>query len=298
MSFLMADLITVAVIENRLQYLADHPDHINWMLRPFVCNPALKRLVDVNYVAQCVDMIVNNRPIVRPLNDADMNKIPSIIVASNQGETQQFIGDQGIPYHVSNESSQSIIRFKASAIKGTEVFVSQALGVQNVTWPGLYLKSGTYTSKVRSVRQSSVDPLSDYIIELSSDLPSDAPLGQCSIETSPQEKWYDLHASVDSVKVLTTLTTSGDVSVHRLMSTVLRYCLKSGRSLFDAYGMQVASFSQQPIIIADAEQLIWQTSFSVDAKIADHWIDSESGLVGAPTEVEVTPSRFEGDDES
>jgi hypothetical protein len=72
------------------------------------------------------------------------------------------------------------------------------------------------------------------------------------------------------------------------MTTVVRYCLKSGRLLFDSYGMQVARFTQQPIVLVDEEQMIWQTGFVMESKMADHWVDSENLLDDSgPSNVEL-----------
>jgi hypothetical protein len=57
--------------------------------------------------------------------------------------------------------------------------------------------------------------------------------------------------------------------------------------MFDDYGMQVATFSQQPATLADDTMLIWQTQFMLEAKVTDHWIVDEGGLVTAPTIVSV-----------
>jgi hypothetical protein len=124
-------------------------------------------------------------------------------------------------------------------------------------------------------------------------LEDQAPVGMtlkgCMVNTSIDQKWYKINSSIDIVKVSVILTTAGDHSIHRMMTTLLRYCLKSGRMLFEGHGMQVATFSCRPVQLVDNESLIWQTEFTIDAKVTDHWIIDEGGLITAPMIVEISP---------
>lgn len=290
MSFIMAELVTTAVIENRLLYLSQHPDHINWMLAPFVTNKEVGRLVDARYVAECIKYITTVRPMVRPLYETDMAKLPSIIVASHQGEAQQFLGDYGGSVCAGDVSPTILLTFNAIGATSNTLITTDNQNVEETVWPGLYLRSGDFVSRINSVYKLN----GDVIVQLDKDLPSGVSLRNCEVITSANQKIYEFGSSIDNVVVNITLSTSGDHAIHRLMSTVLRYCLKSGRMLFDSYGMQVATFSQQQVIVADETQLVWQTNFVAEAKITDHWITDESNLIGAPMTVDMIADNGEG----
>jgi hypothetical protein len=253
-------------------------------------------MVDAKYVAQCVDYIRNNenRPLVRPVFETDMNKLPSIVVASYQGESQNFLGDYGMEHLAQSKIDPVVITtFDAIRIEEGVVTTTDNQNVYETVWPGLYFRSGDVFSKINRIAQE------EGVVRLYLD--SSAPVGTtlkgCQITTSCDQKWYSLNSSVDTVKVSITLTTHGDHAIHRLMTVLLRYCLKSGRMLFEQHGMQVATFSQQPAVVADESQLIWQTQFTADAKITDHWIESEGGLIMAPMKLETEAVRVGGSPE-
>ena len=291
MSFPVAELITTAVIENRLDFLSKHPDHVNWMLSPFVTNSAVGRLVDARYVAECIKYITTVRPMVRPSYETDMAKLPSIVIASHQGESQQFLGDYGGESFVEEIPPDILLTFNAVKAESNTLTTTDNQNVEETVWPGLYLRSGSFVSRVNSVYK--VD--GQVIVQLDNDIPTGTSIRGCEIITSANQKWYQFGSSIDNVIVSITLSTAGDHAIHRLMSTVLRYCLKSGRLLFDSYGMQVATFSQQPVIVADDTQLVWQTAFTAEAKITDHWITAESELIGAPMSIDMIADNNEGD---
>jgi hypothetical protein len=146
MSFPVAELITTAVIEDRLEYLSKHPDHLNWMLSPYVMYGRIARLVDAKYVAQCVEYLHNNRPMVKPVYELDMQKMPSIVVSSYQAESQQFLGDEGSSVMASEQQPRSILTFDALSVLGNTVVVSSNQKVLETVWPSLYFQSGDFSS--------------------------------------------------------------------------------------------------------------------------------------------------------
>lgn len=292
MSFPVPELIMTTVIEDRLDYLAKHPDHLHWMLSPFAVNTKIARLVDARYIAQCVEYVQSNRPIVKPAYDLDKLKMPSIVVSSYQGESQLFLGDTGYDHMAERYEPLSLMTLDALKFVGNTVVLSANQGALETIWPSLYFKSGQFHSKITQV----IDKDKEVWLALSDEIPSGTPLRGCTVDTSKDEKWYVVNSSIDNVKVSIILTTAGDNSVHRLMATVLRYCIKAGRMLMESSGMQVATVSQRPVQLVDSEQLIWQTEFTVDAKVTDHWIADEGGLVTAPMIVEITPDNQKEDD--
>lgn len=286
MSFLMPELILTVVIENRLQYLSEHLDHLNFMLMPYVTNRGVARLVDAKHVSQCIDYIKNNRPMVRPIYELDMNKIPSIVIASYQGESSQFIGNYGTELAAEQYDPSTVLTFDAIRNENGSIVTTSNQNVLETVWPNLYFTSGGFASKITQV----VDKQSEVWLTLQDEAPVGTPLKACSIKTSLNQKWYVINSSIDMIKASVTLTTAGEHSIHRLMTVLLRYCLKSGRMLMETQGLQTPTFSQRPVQLADNEQLIWQTEFTVEAKATDHWIESESGLITAPFVANVNPT--------
>lgn len=281
--FPISELITTVVIENRLNFLKSNPDHLNWMLLPFVVNKSVGRLVDARYVAECVKYITTNKINIRPANEADLAKLPSIVIMGYQGEGQQFIGDYGGELPVKCFDPVTVATFDVIGFDGDTLKVPAGYNVSSMIWPNLWAKSGEFQSRILQV----IDKGDETWINLKDAPPVGTPLRGWQATTSEAQKHYQINSSIDTVKVQVTLTTVGDHANHRLLCTVLRYCLKSGRLLFDDYGMQVATFNQQPVVLADAEQLIWQTPFMIEAKLTDHWISQEY-LVDDSGSAEVT----------
>jgi hypothetical protein len=282
----MAELSATAVIENRLDFLRDHPDHLNWMLSPFVCNREVARLVDARYVTECVKYIREVRPLVRPVNEADMNKLPSIVIASYQGEAQQFLGDYGMDMQVQNFPPQVVTSFDVTWTEAEVIKTTKE--VAGLVWPGLFARQGDFSSRIKMV----VEGNNETSLHLESAPPAGITLRAWNATTSVKTKAYELNSSMDTVKINVTLTTAGDHAIHRLMAVLLRYCLKSGRRLFDSYGLQVASFGQQPVVLADPDQIVWQTMFTIEAKMTDHWIANEYEIDDSgPLEIVVVPDR-------
>jgi hypothetical protein len=283
----MPELITTVVIENRLEFLAAHPDHLNWMLSPFARHRDLAKIVDAKYISECIKYIQNCKTLIRPVNEADLSKLPSIVIASNQGESEQFIGDYGSELQTQESEPDTIIVFDVTEID-RQVIKTPTIDVAKAVWPTLWAKSGDFESRIDMV----VEKEGETWLYLKDEPPAGTPLRAWKATTSNKVHGYQLGASIDSVKVQVMLTTAGDHAIHRLMCTLLRYALKSGRALFDCHGMQVATFSQQPVTLIDPDQLIWQTTFSVDAKMTDFWITDEFTLDDSgPLNIEIIPSR-------
>jgi hypothetical protein len=114
----------------------------------------------------------------------------------------------------------------------------------------------------------------DAAIQATSDIfskPWDAASGR-------EDRLYSINSSQDDVQVQMNLQTLGDASVHRLLATVIRYCLKKQRLWFDECGLQVATYSQTPPILTEDGESEFQTVYTIQAKFTDSWIDHEHTL--------------------
>lgn len=288
MGFNMADLAVTAVLEEKLEFLRNNPDHLNWMLGQFVRFPKINWMVGPNHIKQCVQYIMNVKPIVRPYYEMDLAKLPSIVMSSSQGESMQFMGDYGFESRQEMLKPLQIITIDVVSYDKNIVWIDRK--TEEKLWPGLWISIGDFKSKIVSIFDK-VDGV-NVKMELADNVPVGTPLKDWIISTAKSEKWYTVNSSVDDVTTTITLTTMGEHGTHRLMSTVVRYCLKSSRMLFDDYGMQVARFIQQPIVLIDEEQMVWQTGFVMESKMADHWIEKEVNVDGGVLfDVDVIPDR-------
>jgi hypothetical protein len=99
----MADLITVAVIKNKLEFLSKNPTHLEFILGAFACDP-IRSYVGKEHLKQCIDFVTQNRIQVAPYYELDMKRRPSIGVVSSGREESMFLGDYGSEGHLNHFS--------------------------------------------------------------------------------------------------------------------------------------------------------------------------------------------------
>ena len=289
MSFLIPEFITTTVIQNKLLFLSKNPDHLNFMLSALSKNKSVRDIVGPDYIKKCVDYIQNNRINIRPAHEADMTKLPAISVLYYQDESQQFIGDYGSQQeseHINEYEPETICEFDVTAYETNTLTFVQGQGTYDAIWPNLFAKNGNFVSRITNI--------SNTDMQLVDNVPSGTPFRNWQAITSENKKLYEIHASMDTTKVNVSLTTAGDYALHRLLVVLLRYCLKASRLDFENSGMQTPSFSQQPPILIDSEQLIWQTPFIISARITDYWIFNEQIVNNSPKiDLVITPERMQ-----
>lgn len=276
--FGIADLITCAVIKNRLEFYAKNPLHLEFVLGGFCSSPLLE-MVGVDHLKHCIDFVVNNEIHVAPYYQLDATKRPSIAIVASGAENQQFIGDFGrfeqlaekrLPPRVyASFDAKDIVNFR------TGLAVSADLHLEEKLWPGLVITNGKFYATLRGVY---VADGKETMIHLEEEIPEGTALNGWRAQSFAREKGIEVHSSMDAVTVQGQLATTGDPSVHRLLGVVLRSCLKSGRHIFDAYGMQVATFSYQPIVASETTELEFTSNFQIEAKFTDSWISREFDL--------------------
>ena len=291
MSFLVPELITTVILQNKMEFLSKNPDHLNWMLSPFVTNRDVANLVGSQYVKQCVEYITNNKINIRPANEADIGKLPSIAIMSYQNESQQFVGDYGASMEQCNiheYAPETIHTFDVISYSGDTIKAAKGQGTFEKIWPRLHAKQGDFVSRILQLHETDTE----VVITMEDNIPVGTPYKGWQAVTSKTHKFYDIGASLESVKVNVTLTTAGDYSLHRILVVLLRYCLKSSRLQFETMGLQTPTFSQQPVILVDDTQMIWQTPFMIQAVTADYWINGEDlSNDSAQLNITMTPER-------
>lgn len=277
MSFGISDLITVAVIENGLNHLRDNPDHLNFILSPFCNIPEIRKMVGGQYIAQCIEYVTQNRLYVAPYYEADHTRIPSVVTVARTGEEQQFLGDYG--HECQNMVFEPIVygTFDVTDFEQdrTVMFVPKSSNVENFLWPNVWVKNGNVIAQVRGIH---VQDDKDTRILLNSAIPVGTNMKGWVSQSSKKRTGYVINSNVEGVEISCKLTTSGDYSIHRLMSIVVRYCLKRGRMLFENYGLQAPIVSQAMPIIENGGSdapAIYSTVFSVKGKLGEHWITKE-----------------------
>ena len=302
--FGLADMLTVEVIKDGLAHLKRNPYHLEFILGSF-CGPPLGPVVGPEHIKQCIEFITENRIQVAPYYEIDMKRRPSIAVVAQGREEQQFIGDFGDQgsANIAEYNLPPRIYVEFDPLSFTDdmqgMIVTRDLRLDEKLWPGIFLTNGTVTAKMRGMLVRDGYPTTIY---LEDKLPEGTSLPGWKAVSSPRGKGVVCSASTDLVTVQMTLTTTGELSVHRLMSVVLRYCLKRGRMTFEKYGMQVPTFSYTPPIVSEQTELEMESTYTIESKFTDLWIDHEFDLNDAGANVLVsataipeTPSEEEQD---
>lgn len=271
--FGIADLIGVVVVEERLDHLRRNPRHLNFILSPFCRSEAIRSKVGAKYIDQAVQYVTENRLHIAPYYQADLEKIPSLVFVSRTGENQQYIGDYGHEQVGAITAAPIVyVEFDAKAVDRYALIVPKGLRIEEKIWKNVILKQGDFLAGVCAIH---VKEGEDTRILLDKDVPPGLPLAGWKAQSSEKITNYTINSSTDDTELVAKLTTTGDYSVHRLMATVVRYCLKSARLLFESYGFQTPRIQQGMPTLADDTQMVYETIFTITGKVTDHWIAHE-----------------------
>lgn len=271
--FGMTDLLTVCVIEEAFEFLSRNPHHLEFILCAFIQNKRLSEKVGPEHIKQCIDFITNNKIEINTYYEADLEKMPSIVVVSSGNENQKFLGDQGISIPVEVNRPVTYASWTASSVDGDTMTVPSSLKLDEKLWPGLIIVNED--TSIPAVLLEGILKGSPTSLCLNAALPDGVPCKGWSAISSGSHKKYQLSASKDDVRVQCKLTTNGDMSIHRLLSIALRWALKKYRLRFDTYGMIETTFSYTPPVVVDSEQHIFESVYTIDAQFVDHWIEKE-----------------------
>jgi hypothetical protein len=286
--FGVADLITCAVIKQRLEFLSKNPSHLEFILSPFWCNKSLRDLVGAEHIKNCVDFVINNKITVAPYYEIDLKKSPSISIVSSGVEEIQTLGDYGD--NVFNQTVKPIeyLNFDATLINADEIHVSKEYNLERKLWNGVTLTNGTESRILKGMKVGGETDMST-VLYLDTDLPTGTDMKGWLAQSSSVDKRYILSTSIDKVSVQIKLTTMGDYSIHRLLNIVLRYCLKKGRMDFENAGMQVPTFSYSPPILTEGESdIVFESVCTIEAKMPEYWIDHEFTSPDSSAKLDIT----------
>lgn len=276
MAFGICDLITAEVIKDGLQHLSRNPKHIEHILGVFCSNDLVLRNVGGDYLAQCVEYIMNNRVEVGPYYAIDVKRRPSVSIICSGSEEAQFLGDYGYETDLRvNMPAVVYAQWDATSINKDTMVVTADYKLEQRLWPGMFISNGQHTVKLTGILKKDGTPTTLFV---EPELPDGVRLTGWTAKSSEKGRGAVVSASMDDVTVQCKLTTNGDFSIHRLLSIVIRYCLKRGRLIFDKYGMQTPTFSYTPPMLTDQDEHEFESVYTINAKFTDTWIEKEFDL--------------------
>lgn len=282
-----SDLVTICVLENQLSILRKYPNRLNFILSPFSKYERIRTKVGAQYIDQVVKFILNNEISIIPAYLPGVPKGPSIYVLSQTGEGQQFLGDYGNITESAVYDPIVYSEFDAVSIVDDVISVSYDAHIESKVWTGVILTNGTTSAFLESI--GPVRAGSNTELYLDRDLPVGTRLSGWKAQSHAVRTNFEVHGDIEDVRVQAILRTSGDPSVHRVLSSVIRMCLKAGRPEFDAFGMQTSTFSQGFMTPIESEGgLICETTYNITAKFPEFWVAAETTADDDTGNIEVT----------
>lgn len=270
--FGICDLIVVSVLKECLKDLSENPWKLEFILGGFCAVPGIRDMVGQDYIKQCVEYITNNRLHVATFYELDMKLRPQIAVLSSGTESQQFLGEYGRI----QESGDTLVspvtyaEWDCSSIAADEMTVAAGYLLNKKLWPGMIVSNnnGSILTRIKSIVQRD----GSTVVSLGTKLAAGTEMRGWKAVSDLIERLYEVNSSIDDVNVQCKLTTNGDFAIHRLLSLVLRYCLKRGRLVFDKYGLQVTTFSYSAPVSTDPDEHEYESIYSITGKFTDSWI--------------------------
>lgn len=287
------DMIVIGVIKNRLKYLSQNTFDLNYILSQYICNPMIRDAVGENYVKMAIEYVQNNAVHVTPYWNEDMEKSPCVAVAYSMNEDTLYIGDYGAEQHIGDLAPLEFATFSISGFKDdrTCLITPYSEALDGVLWPNVTIQcDGQFFNCIGT---KAVDQ--NIEIYLDSPVPEGIRYDKWKVQTSCRTERAVINASTDAVDVRAVLKTHGDFALHRLMCTIIRYCLKSSRKILDDNGLQIAKFSQgfSSPDSGNENNRYYSTTFSISGKFTEKWIASKYSAGGNLIDVELSATNGE-----
>lgn len=288
--FAVADLIVLNAIESGLENLRLNPSHLEFILGKYEETSYMRELHGSAFVRQCKDLVLQNKIRLRPYYVLDAAKLPSVAVVAQYQESIQVLGDFGTSEDVREIEPEVLGSLMAVGWgeEATDLIIGSAVEVCDWIYAGAYLRQDEWIGKINLIIPQENDRA---IVSCDSEIPKNR-LIDWQVVTAPASRIATINASGNEATVSIDLKSSGDIETHKLLAMVIRYCLKKGRLLMDENGLQITTSSQNFPMAFDEEQGIFQTVFTLQGKIWDCWIQSESdnyvpslSMCGLPPEV-------------
>lgn len=283
--FNITDVLIVSVIKDKLKFLANNPSHLEFILGMFIEYPEIKEFVGAEHVKNCIDFVTKNEIHVAPFYEQDVKRRPSIVVVCSGHEQDQFIGDSSGQYIIESKNLPATVfaEWDVSGYDGTIMKVAKEYSLDKKLWHNVIIKNGDFESRLDGIRKEAD---ADYVY-LKDEIPVTVSLKGWKSTSSVPKGGLKIAASSDDVTAQIKLTTTGDYSTHRLLATVLRYCIKKARLDFDYYGLQISTFSYTAPMATEENEMEFETGFVLTGKAVDHWIESEFNVNDDASNIQV-----------
>jgi len=272
--FGVLDLVTVTMIEKRIEHFKNNPDWLEYILCGYHGNRALFDMVGAEYIKQSIEYISQTKINVLPYYNPDLKQSPSISVIVSGNEHQQYIGELGFQ-ELAPASKQTVMsnpivvaEWNAKSIDGNVMSVPPELSLDTKLWPGIIITNGTVSAVLDGIVDAST-------LCLKEDLPAGIEPRGWRAQTAGSNKIYNISSSTDSVSVQCKLTSHGEPGNHRLLGLLLRASLKSSLLNFDKIGFQNTKISYTPMVLTNQEEMEYESVYSIDGVFTETWIASE-----------------------
>lgn len=275
-----ADLFTVCIIEEKLEFLAHNPHHIEFILCPISTYPRLCEKIGTDHINSVIKHIVENKIEVQPYHRLDNQSLPVVSVVASGDESRQFIGDAGATLINPNGSVKTkqtffeprvFAKFDATSIDNNSMIVAKAHKISETLFPRAFITNGEHSAVVDGIIAGDAEDT----ICLKEDLPEGTDLTGWEATTSSRNLGYNINYSMDSVQIQCQLLTNGDPDLHRAFDTILRYCIKSQRMKFETFGIHNTKISYTPVMVAEDVENHFQSVVTINAEVTDGWIVRE-----------------------
>lgn len=280
-----SDITVISVIRDGLEYLRQNPDELAILLDAYACQWTLFSAVgDMpgRYINQIVTFLTDrDQPLMQVFQAYHLPNPPNyaVYVFASTSETHKVTGDlgsfsqeiktpttyaRGNAKTLETSSGNTFLYFDRSVFCASRVWklqtaVNSRLPGQN--WPVV----------------SVIDDNERYVVvEVAGEVPS-----QGGMQVLQDWEFRSLasgwnvryHNSGDTVTVRCYVRTAGDIELHRIFATIIRWCLKRGRQQLEFQNFQSATIQQsEPSPVDSSGGEGFATSFTVTGISQDVWI--------------------------
>ena len=269
--FALSDMITIEVIERSLANLRANPHHLCYILGEYSSTPFLRNIHGKDYIKHCMDLILNNKIQISPYYNLNNMQLPHISVVATYQEADQAIGDY-VDSSIEELPPRTLGCFDAVSIASDNlsIFVPNSYEVSEFAFPNTYLCNGNYKVQI----SMTIPGDTQTQIYVKTTLPN--LLAGWKIKTSNGRSVATINGSGNNCTVMIKIKSSGDIETHKLLCTVLRYCLRFGRIYLEGHNLYLSNTNQDMPVLEDESQMIFATVFMMSGKSWDFWIENEN----------------------
>jgi hypothetical protein len=303
------DMAVMSILLNRLQYLRDNPDELAMIFDYYRTQWSYFSAIGCKpdqYINQILDIFdKNGYPLVNVFEGYSHQSAPNfaLFVYSSSQEAERSMGDYGTTefeiltptVYASNVRVHHIVNHEDASI----LYIARSCNVLDKIWR-LQRVYNKYLPNESWQVVSVADDGDQYIrVELDSvvgTVNGMQPLQQWGFRAYESGYSVTYGMSIDSCSVRLILRSTGDIEFHKLLRMIVRYCLKSGRQLFEFQNCQMMTMGMgepQPVQTPDDVAVGFITAFSLSFKSVDTWILKKTKL---PEYMAINVQMYEDED--